>query len=410
MQNWPGNGVTHSFDFCRIFQGLAPGETATVSAWVLYEYNGEIIWDEEYWFKIVVGGGPINVDVLQKSTGLANVAFVRHIRPPDQTRPETPDGAFPWYLNDFGYDPFYYRINMGYHPPGLQAANAFKAHAEWTQPASVKIRYQLTNKGVFVNADPDLEVLGDGRNPRLTKPFEGTKNALISWDGQTGNEGDTVLTGTYYYIAEDGMETALCDDHTPQYRVTNPPLLPDNSPISFPEQYCTFHSHRPTSLAAYTYAINPSTPNNPHLYQLLDANGEGMPGVWVQERFWFYVPDDAWTNDQFLLGYLWTTQRKGYAGGSFVTAPYNVHGVFDTPDYLSYHDPLVLDGHEYFAATNLGARRENGTPYPERQMYPGSQTWVYKGVFIGCFIITINPPNGDQSPTSQKSDSSKNGG
>ncbi len=380
---------------------------------MLYEYNGEIIWDEEYWFKIVVGGGPINVDVLQKSTGLANVPFVRHIRPPDQIRPETPDGAFPWYLDDFGYDPFYYRINMGYHPAGLQAANAFKAHAEWTQPASVKIRYQLTNKGVFVNPDPDLEVLGSGRNPRLTKPIEGTKNALISWDGQTGNEGDTVLTGTYYYVAADGTETPLCDDQTPLYRTANP-LSYEDELIQYPDKYCTFRSHRPNALSAYTDHVVTGPPANHHLYQVLDMAGEGFPGVWVQERFWFYVPPDAWTNDQYPLGYLWTTQRKGYANGvgSFVTAAYSVHGVFDTPDDLVYHDQLVLEGHEYFAATNKGARRENGVPYPVR-LIPGTQTWVYVGMYIiidGTYTITINPPNGDQAPTGQKSDSTKNGG
>ena len=416
--NIAGNGITHHDKLCRIFTILEPIESTTLHAHVTVTWNSQTLYDKTYFFKVIVGGGQIKIEEKQKSVPFENVAFIRHIRPPTPGVLEKPDGAFPWYLNDFGYDPFYYRTSDGYNPPGLQAANAFKAHAERPQPASVKIRYQLTNKGVFVNPDPVLEVLGNGRNPRLTKPFEGTKDALISWDGQTGNEDDTVLTAKYYYIAPDGSEAYLCDDQTPQYRVANPPMFTGQA-IQNPEKYCTFRSHRPTSLAAYTYAINPNTPNNPHLYQLRDANGEGMPGVWVQERFWFYVPDDAWTNDQYLLGWKWTTQRKGFDPvEDFVTLPYNVHGVFDSPDYLSYWQYLELDGHEYFAATNLGARRENQDPitgqyylYPERQIYPGSSTYVYVGVYLNpSFKIIINPPAGTQTPTSQKSDPTKNGG
>lgn len=358
MQNWPGNGVTHSFDFCRIFQGLAPGETATVSAWVLYEYNGEIIWDEEYWFKIVVGGGPINIDLDYKQEARA---FKLH-----RSSTGALDGAYPWYLFDFGYDPFGYRQlgSTPYTPVNMQPCNRFKAWPEWVQPSSIKIQYKLTTKGVFLNQDADLAVLGSGRDPRKTTLLEATasKNALVSWDGQTGNEDETVLSATYYYVAEDGTSVQLEEDYTPFYRVAHP------DGIEHPEKYCTFRSHRPTSMNEFTYGnCGPAGPA--HLYQVFDMGGAGISGVWVQERFWFYVDPHAYTNDQYPLGFKWTTTNKEYRPPGYL-ALYGADGVFDSPDYLTFPLQDDLPGHEYWAATNKGARRENQDQFGQYYLYP----------------------------------------
>lgn len=365
--------------------------------------NGQIVESHTYYFKLYVYGGPLRRFVVQLADD--KNAFQLHPKRyvlPGYSGPDSETEIFPNYCTDFNYNPHEFRAIADFKENVYsQKVNVFKFRPEWDQPAKVRIWYSLDEPGVFVNyrdSQQIEELNSEGGpagqvNPRLTKGLPWTTWAKIASAPVVGSPDNTfTLVATYAYVSSvtgsepvDGPPPAGVIDDTNSYFAyfysrPNMAHLDRNH-----RQFADFRTHRPKDdLLLNIDGMTPWTPPTDYsggvlFYRLLDHEGLGMPGVWIQERFGApeEIPEDCRVNRQREY---WVTQRKGQtfpqqaSWENFQITTYPPffpngtadHGVFG-PDYLwvaNYHisgNEFLIHKHEYWAGTRATISNAGGT-------------------------------------------------
>ncbi|RMG24428.1 MAG: hypothetical protein D6724_06105 [Armatimonadetes bacterium] len=361
-----------------------------------------------YTVRLRIIGGPLRIVEKQRADEEGEAFIMHRAMVPDGAGGfnDTVDASFPWYLTDFDYNPFHYRSSANYAPNGLQRVNVVEAKPLWPQPAGITVQYGVTGAGTFLNPDSELAEWSPGvPNPRQTTFLDGSKTAKVSMDGDLDSNQDIFLIGAYYLGVPSGQppfNPYAVDDSNSFYAYRD---VRDNTPWRNGHLYTYLRPHKPASLHDYSNRLLPYYPppgavGAAFIYQLQDSRQEGMPGVWIQERF-CTDPEGLTTNDN---GTYWITQRKGKTANRFgeimFSSPTDVDGVFDSWDNLFFDEgsvPITFEGQEYWTATNLSARKIADYPW---RVVPGTDPPVKKwlGIFVGAFDIVFTTETAQHPP------------
>gem|GEM_PF-3422389 len=361
-----------------------------------------------YTVRLRIIGGPLRI--LEKQRAERDEAFIMHrAMVPNGAGGfnDTVDASFPWYLTDFDYNPFHYRSSANYEPNGLQRVNVVEAKPLWTQPAGITVQYGVTGVGTFLNPDAELGESPPGvPNPRQTTFLDGSKTVKVAMDGDQDAEADVFLSAAYYVGVPSGQppfSPYAVDDSNIFYAYMD---VKDSTPWRQGHLYTYLRPHKPASLHDYRNRLLPYYPppgavGAAFIYQLQDSRQEGMPGVWIQERFCVEPPGWFATNNNDTK---WITRRKGFTdapdGQQIFGTPTDVDGVFNSWDDLFLDvtlAPRTITGHEYWAATNIAARKIADYPW---RVIPGSNPPVKKwlGIFVGAFDIVFTTETAQHPP------------
>jgi len=317
-------------------------------------------YNQTFHASVFVYGGPLVVTTHQDAS--ASV-FTKH--PNFGFDPPTPNAKFPWYCTDFDYNPFDHRDKKNFRPNDkTQPVNVFKARPLWTQPAEIKIWYSLSAPGVFLNPDNELSDLDNQVDPRATRGLPSATWALIA--AQPNSTSELQVIANYAYSPGETLPNPPpAGDITDKSGDYYAHLNPNTNGI----KYACFVAHRPTSLTPlgdppipFDFGDFPDYQARVDFLLLTDTLGQGMPGVWVQERWPEGVPSGFVVNTE---DERWVTRRAGNIPfthsvfGSHDFGDYGQHGVMG-PDWLYilveywnnpiHGNPFSLD-HEYYAGT-----------------------------------------------------------
>lgn len=357
--------------------------------------EGETVhYNQTFHARVFVYGGPLEITYHQKAHD--EEVFIMH--PDPGFDPPRPDKMYPWYCTDFDYNPFDHRDKKRFRPnEKTQPVNVFKARPEWTQPTEIKIWYSLSAPGVFLNPNNELSDLEAEIDPRATKGLPSATWALIAAEPNSTNEFQ--VTATY--------------DYSPAESLPNPPAAGDitdksgdyyahHNPNSNGIKYACFVTHRPASLTPLGDPPNPFDFGGFPDYQarvdfllLTDTLGQGMPGVWVQERWPEGVPSGFSVNVE---GEHWWTRRAGNIPAS--------HSVFGNHDFGDYGQHGVMGPDWLYILVEYWIDPIHGNPFSlEHEYYAGTtatSTSAVPAIFLVSFelkfyddgSITHGPPGG----------------
>jgi hypothetical protein len=382
------SSLGHEPPFCKKYVARKPG---LFHLWARIKRRNLMTEEEEffiYYVDLYVAGGPLHIERFLP----ANVdAFDVHRV---TVGPNPNKFQYPWYCTDFGYSPFDNRTHASYKPTNAQTQNIFDVKIEpiFVQPERIKVWYTVTAPGVILT--DNLELVPGSPDRRKTKGLAGTTVIKVATDPVTTSN-EFVITAAYGYseaaapLNEEPTEVVAVDE-TPQYRPTVEQINLNSI------QYTTFTTHRPHHLEPYEdnkytgdpengipnpWSPGPGKSGGVLFYQLIDQLDQGMPGVWVQERFLHpeQIPEGSHVNQNYNC---WLTRKRGYPfqGGFFLRGTSSTKdGVWAEPDFLwlpnswfedNETNQFVLDGHQYFAGTN-------------------STSLTGPGVHVGTYTLTI---------------------
>ena len=415
----------HAGNTCHWFAAWSqvPGDVPTLEATftvvlkVIHE-GGSV---DEYTrqVRLRIAGGPLKIDIKQKAD---EKIFTKHYAYIEQGNPQTPpqeivEGAYPWYITDFDYNPFHYRNSPIYTISGLQRVNVFKAKPLWQQPNNVTVKYAVNGTGTFVNQNLELEELSNGKpDPKNTWFLLPNREALITMNGDMDSTDEYFVYSMYF----DG------EPKEPPYPL---PVAVDDSGSFYHLQdqlnstlyqkgfkYAYFKPHKPSNpMADQSNLLDDEQEPDPptgmigdwFIYQLQDTEGDGMPGVWISERFIGYLEDSEGNvignelPSDFQISYLKTvTQRKGF-NDWFLKSPPTFDGLFKDYDWMRYYpqSPPLTFLHEYWAATDKAARKLLDYAW---RIIPETDPPIkkYLGIFVGSFnmVFTDSTVTHDPGP------------
>lgn len=397
----------HAADACRWFASWSqtPADVPTLECTFVVKirqlHRGGGQTDYSRTVRLRIAGGPLDIEKFQDAE--PGVSFFKHRREDLAATPETVNTAFPWYCMDFDYNPFDYRTAGGYKPYGLQRVNVFKAKPLWQQPSDISVQYMLDGVGTFLNPNTQLDVKPNNQpDAQKTKFLVPSVSALVAMNGELNSTDPFTLSAKFY----DGFPTGppypnpVATDQSGLFYELQDAL--DNKAWRKGADYAKFTPHRPVpTVVDVSHLLTTFTPpegkvGRAFLYLLRDSHTQGMPGVWVQERFigdlegfGSGVPADFATNLD--TGIKWVTQRFGYQNLQQFIAAATEDGVFSEADVMFYYPqnpPLTLL-HEFWAATDLAA--ETLASYPWR-VVPNTNPVAkrYLGVFVGSFDMVFD--------------------
>lgn len=349
--------------------------------------------------RLRIAGGPLAIEKKQEAYESPGVVFLMH-RSGNSDNPAEADqdvNQYPWYCTDFDYNPFDYRAAAlgGYTIAHQQRCNIFKAKPLWTQPEDVSIKWFVGGTGTFLNPNPQLESVGGSANPQETKPLAPTVEQLITMNGELDSIEPFLLTASYFNGTPTGppYTNPITTDQTGSFYALQDEL--DNKLYRHGGDYAKFKPHKPKIhglrdqselLGDNRYIDDGLTLGMQFLYALDDTEDNGMPGVWMQERFiGAHDGGDAipsWFITNFKSGVKWFTMRRNNPAGSR-------DGVFSGVDQMSMDIWWLETGpflfyHEYWAATDDA--QEDLVNYRWR-FVPNTNPQIkrYLGMFIESF-------------------------
>lgn len=354
--------------------------------------------DTTYIFKwLCTGfGGPLIAESFKTPD---EAAFIYHRLGGTDT--QTDQWTFPWFVYEFDYNPFNYRAagSNQYHPDNIQTSSIVRFRRLWSQPPGVSCQGSVNGHGVILLQHPNMEIISGQENSKRTTWVDPNVWMPVGFDGSTGQGNEEFnFSFSYRFDLEPGVSVpSYAGDFSCDYWAYTWAQNPPNIPVADASKFLTFRSHRPTiaeDVAQPPVADPPlqgtNMMGNWYVYRVVDQNQMGLPGVWVQERFWLGVPDDALINAK-----PWTTQRQSFSDNEAISVEEFLDGYFGHPDALRIpidDVPLTpeIDGHEYWAGT-LWSARNFGEYRSHFDQTLNSQVW--DGVWLRAFRLRIPSMN-----------------